>query len=763
MDIKTEIKKCLKANALSFDLILKCLDMKDESLLKHYLDEMVKEKEIKYLPNLELYKLLEKKNVKEYSPLDEELVLRIIKKNPIKLDSLKKSLNVNPKELKAFLDIKCNEGVIAYSQASYTYAYLYKAKLDVKPFGYAFAYVEELDEEFYISEFDLKNAYNGDVCLIYPNGIDEKKRGACVKEVLERSHTYCIGRLVLKGKKYPEYRLESIMRDFPVVVKIERENLNGAYIGAICKANIEYKDNYTITGIIDEVIGNKNDPGIEISEIALEYGFKTAFSEETEEEIKSITDIVLDSEKEGRRDFRDLNIITIDGDDSKDFDDAVYLEKLSNGNYSLGVHIADVSHYVKENTPLDKDAFSRGTSVYLADRVIPMIPHKLSDGICSLNEGVDRLVLSCIMEISPVGKLINYEIVEGIIKNHHRMTYSKVNEILKGNKELIEEYKDIYPMILDMLELSKILRGLRHKKGALEFESEEYKFELNADGSPKCVHKRVQDEAEKLIEDFMLEANQTVSYHMNIMNLPMVYRVHEKPDQEKLHQTINVISNMDVPVKNIQNDIHPKELQSILASIKDNPNHLLINTLLLRSMMKAKYDFSNLGHYGLAMNYYCHFTSPIRRYPDLMVHRLVKNLLLHPKELDRDMKKFIAILPDVCLKTSAAERRSIDCERAVNDMLYAWYMQSHLKEEYLGIVSSITPFGMFVMLQDGVEGLVSFKDMDGYFDFNESNMSCTNGKRTYHLGDKVSIIVINASKETRKIDFMLKEDYEGLL
>ena len=366
------------------------------------------------------------------------------------------------------------------------------------------------------------------------------------------------------------------------------------------------------------------------------------------------------------------------------------------------------------------------------------------------------------MEIDPKGKLVNYEITEGVIKSHHRMTYSKVNKMFNGDKALIEEYSDIYPMLLEMLELSKILRGIRTKKGALEFESVEYRFELNKDGSPKGVTKRTQDEAEKLIEDFMLEANQTVAYHMNIMNLPMVYRIHEKPDQEKLHNTINLISSMDVKVKNIQNDIHPKELQTILKDIKENPNHLIINTLLLRSMMKAKYDFSNLGHYGLAMNYYCHFTSPIRRYPDLMVHRLVKNLLLHPKDLVNDMKQYQAKLPEVCLKTSAAERRSIDCERAVNDMLYAWYMQSHIHEEFIGIISSITPFGMFVTVDEGVEGLISFREMDGYFEFNESNMSSTNGKMTYHLGDKVDVFLAYASKETRRIDFLLKEDYERL-
>ena len=758
MDYRNEIKKALKNQALSFDLLLKLLNV-DVKTLNNILEQMLKNGEIKYLNNLELYKLQERKKPKNYNSLDKDLVINIIKKSPVKADNIQKSLNLNPKELRAFLDGLCKDNIICYNTRNYTYSYLYKATLDVKPFGYAFAKVAELDEEFYISEFDLGNAFNKDVCLIYPNGINEKKRGANVYKVIERSHTFCIGRLLVKGKKYPKFVLESTSRDFPINVLINEENLNGAYIGAICKADIEYKDN-CIEGKITEVLGNKNDPGIEISEIALEYGFQTRFSDEVEEEIKSIPDEVLETELVGRRDFTNLNIITIDGDDSKDFDDAVYLEKLKNGNYSLQVHIADVSHYVKDGNPLNKDALQRGTSVYLADRVIPMIPHKLSDGICSLNEGVLRLVLSCLMEIDSKGKLVNYEIVEGVIKSHHRMTYNKVNKILNGDKELIEEYSDIYQMLKDMHELSLILRSLRNKKGGLEFESEEYKFELNKDGSPKCIHKRVQDEAEKLIEDFMLEANQTVAYHMNIMNLPMVYRVHEKPDQEKLHQTLDIISGMDVKVKKIQNDIHPKELQTILKDIKENPNHLIINTLLLRSMMKAKYDFSNLGHYGLAMNYYCHFTSPIRRYPDLMVHRLVKQLLLHPKDLNNDIKRFQAILPEVCLKTSAAEKRSIECERAVNDMLYAWYMESHVGEAFDGVVSSITPFGMFVSLMNGVEGLVSFKDMNGYFEYNEISMLATNGKDTYRLGDRVRVVLISSRRETRKIDFVLEKDYD---
>lgn len=761
--IKEEIKKNLKSYALSKDLLAKALNLSDDEI-EDALNELLKDGQIKYLDNLELYKLSPKKKEKSFGMVDKEQVIEKIRDYHIyKFSTLSKVLNVNPKELKAALKELEDEGIVYYSPFYDIYSILKVATLDVKERGYAFAKVEGEEEEYYISPDDLGNAYDGDICHIFPTGYDDKLKGASVKDIIERSHTKVIGRLQVKGKKYPKYKVESVMNSFPVTVDVSEEDLNGAYIGAIVSCDIEYTKGYSIKGKITEVLGSPDDPGIEISEIALEYGFKMPFSPETDEELKTIPDVVKNEEIYGRRDFRNLATITIDGDDSKDFDDAVYLEKLDNGNYNLGVHIADVSHYVLEGNPLDLDAYSRGTSVYLADRVIPMIPHKLSNGICSLNEGVDRLVLSCLMEIDPKGKLINYEIVEGVINSHHRMTYTNVNKMIEGNEEVIKEYSDIYPMILDMVELSQILRGIRHKKGGIEFESEEYKFELNKDGSPKEIHKRVQDTAEKLIEDFMLEANQTVAYHMSIMNLPCEYRIHEKPDQEKLHNTFNQIASMKISVKNIQNDIHPKEIQQLLENVKDHPNHLIINTMLLRSMMKAKYSSECLGHYGLAMNYYCHFTSPIRRYPDLMVHRLIKKLFLHPSEnLDRDIRRYQAILPDIAFKNSKSERNAVDCERAVNDMLYAWYMESHIAEVFPATITSITPFGMFAEINNGIEGLIAYRDMDGYFDYNEHTMSASNGRITYHLGDKVNVKVIYANRLERKIDFRIEGEEDEL-
>ncbi|MBO5711954.1 MAG: VacB/RNase II family 3'-5' exoribonuclease, partial [Acholeplasmatales bacterium] len=394
-----------------------------------------------------------------------------------------------------------------------------------------------------------------------------------------------------------------------------------------------------------------------------------------------------------------------------------------------------------------------------ADRVIPMLPRKLSNGICSLNEGVDRLVLCCIMEIDLKGNLVNYDICEGVINSHHRMTYNNVNKILNNDEELCNKYSDILDMLNTMKDLSLIIRERRYKKGGIEFEVDEYKISLDEDGSPVDVVLRTRDTAEKLIEDFMLQANETVAYHMSIMNLPCVYRVHEKPDQEKLANVFSIISNMGINIKKTKNDIHPKQIQDALEKIADSSYKPIINDMLLRSMMKAKYYEKCLGHYGLAMNYYCHFTSPIRRYPDLMTHRLIKSLLIHPQQGYDDLSFFEQILPDICELNSISERKAIECEREVNDMLYAWYMEKYIHKSYTGIITSITSFGMFVTLPNGIEGLISFINMIGFYDYNEATMTLSNGKKKYRLGDSIKIVVLKADRDTRKIDFMLEDDY----
>ncbi|MGL4948888.1 MAG: ribonuclease R family protein, partial [Anaeroplasmataceae bacterium] len=402
------------------------------------------------------------------------------------------------------------------------------------------------------------------------------------------------------------------------------------------------------------------------------------------------------------------------------------------------------------------------TSVYLADRVIPMLPHVLSNGICSLNEGVNRLVLSCLMEIDPKGNLVNYQIKEGIIKSTHRMTYKKINKMLDNDKELIEEYSDIYPMVLNMLELSKILRDKRTKVGAIDFETCEFKVSLDELGNPIEFVLRERGLGELLIEDFMLTANETVAYHMSVMNLLCCYRVHETPDEAKVLGVFEFIKNMGYDIK-VDKKLYPKSIQNALSAVKNKNESYIINQMLLRSMMKAKYSEVNLGHYGLAFKYYCHFTSPIRRYPDLMTHRLIKSLYIHTENFEHDFTTYKAILHDVCLKSSLQERRSIECERDVNDMLMASFMLDKIGSKFSGVISSITNFGMFVTLENGIEGLIHVSNMKQRFTFNEINLTMNSKTEKYSIGDKVDIVVYGASKFDRKVDFMLEKDYNNFI
>ncbi|MBR4497023.1 MAG: ribonuclease R [Acholeplasmatales bacterium] len=681
----------------------------------------------------------------------------------VKFNNLKKAFGIKRDVLDSYLNDLIKDESIIYDRTYDSYFALREATINVNPKGFGFARVDGEEKDYYIYPENLLGAFDGDRALVYPYEQGIRLINAKVYKIIKREHTFVIGKLFKKTNKKTginRYYIESRMLSFPVSVNVAYADLGPGKDGNIVYADVFYHKN-EITGRITRVLGYPDDPGIEIETIALEYGFKVEFSAETEKELEQIPDEVKESELKNRKDFTDLNVITIDGDDSKDFDDAVYLEKI-NDNYKLYVFIADVSYYVKEGSPLDKDAYKRGTSVYLADRVIPMIPRKLSNGICSLNENVNRLVLACIMEIDYKGNLINYDICEGVIKSHHRMTYNNVNKILNNDPLMVEKYNDIKDMLSLMQELSHIIRARRYKKGGIEFEVNEYKYTLNEDGSPKTIELRTRDEAEKLIEDFMLEANETIAYHMNISNLPCEYRIHEKPDQEKLQDVFDIIRNMGVNLPKTKNDIHPKQVQDALEKISDTAYKPVLNNMLLRSMMKAKYNEKCLGHYGLAMNYYCHFTSPIRRYPDLMVHRIIKKLLINPKNFDADLTHFEQILPEVCLNNSASERKSIECERAVDDMLSAWFIELQPKDSvFEGMITSITNFGMFVTLENGIEGLIQFANMNGYFDKSSDGLEAISYNKTYKLGQKVKVRILDASKETRKIDFSLEEDYHN--
>lgn len=673
---------------------------------------------------------------------------------------INKITNISNTKIRKILDDLVADGSVAIINKNY---YLQKKGIiEIKDKGYGFIKVEGEDEEYYVERDMNSGAYTGDEVLFYilPKTRGQKKDTAVVIKILKHSNDFIYGLLIEKKNKYGvKNQIISYNKDFDIKATVLKEDLNGAVDGSIVVGEL-YDFETDPKARIIKIVGHKDDPGVDISLIALEYGFDLTFPDEALKEASELPLQVDASKYPSRRDFRDDKVITIDGDDSKDFDDAVCVKKLSNGNYKLYVHIADVSEYVHSGSALDLEALKRGTSVYLADRVIPMLPHSLSNGICSLNEGVDRLVLSCIMEIDNTGNLVNYDICEGIINSAHRMTYNKVNKILSGDSSLIDEYIDIYPMICDMKELSEIIRAKRVKNGALDFDVPEYKISMNDRGEPIKFELRERFEAELLIEDFMLMANQTVAYHMYEAEIPCMYRVHEAPVEEKVMGVFGFIQSLGYKVKISRNGILPSQIQSIMSEVKEEGvNYYIINQLMLRAMMKAKYEEECIGHYGLALDYYCHFTSPIRRYPDLFVHRSLKTLLLHPKKsYDKDLMELSYQVHDYALRSSEQEKKSVDCEREVNDMLMAVYMQRHMGEAYDGVINSITQFGMFITIDGGIEGLCHINNMSGYFVYDDKKMTLSNYKMSYRVGDRVRVVCVSASKKDRSIDFMLESD-----
>ena len=684
-------------------------------------------------------------------------IISILNKGYVYLDQILKHSNISKKLCKECLEQLVEDKIVYFDSKKRHYGLIKTGTVEVKSQGYGFVTVTGEEDDYYISPTELKGVFNGDTIEFYPFNDGDKHLCAITIKVIDRAHKTIIGKFKRKNKKGTS-RCYIVSNDPNFNIKAHVSNDSRVEDGMIVVANLKYIDN-NIHAKIVEILGKPNDPGIEISQIALEYGFNHKFDEEIEKELSSINDIVTEEEKIGRLDCTNRLIFTIDGDDSKDFDDAVDIIKFNDGSYRLGVYIADVSHYVKEGSKLDEVAFSKGTSVYLADRVIPMLPFKLSNGICSLNPNVERLALGCIMDISKEGNLINYEIRECVIKSKYRMTYSNVNKIIDGDEKLQKEYFEIVPSIMNMVELSEKVRKIRTKKGALEFDVPEYKFDLDEQGSPINITLRERDKAEKLIEDFMLLANETIAYNMKIMSLPCVYRIHEKPEQEKLREAFSILNKMNINVELPKKDIKAKQLQQSLEQIEQSSMKPILSNILLRSMMKARYSHECLGHYGLAMHYYSHFTSPIRRYPDLLTHRIIKRVLINPVNLEGDLTHFNQILPSASDICSKQERKAVECERAVNDMLSAWYMSKYKGKFMKGTITSVTSFGMFITLENGIEGLVSLNNLIDYFYYDSYNMSYSNGKITYKLGDKVTVVVISADKKTRKIDLMFKEDY----
>ncbi|MEG0628281.1 MAG: ribonuclease R [Enterococcus sp.] len=518
----------------------------------------------------------------------------------------------------------------------------------------------------------------------------------------------------------------------------------------------------SLEGMVTKVIGHKNDPGMDILSIVIAQGIPTQFPEEVQTASEQVPDQISETDLVGRRDLREQQIVTIDGADAKDLDDAVTVRKLDNGNYFLGVHIADVSYYVTEDSILNKEAFERGTSVYLTDRVIPMIPQRLSNGICSLNPRVPRLTMSCEMEIDPSGTIVHHEIFQSVIQTTERMTYSAVNEILEEKKpETLERYQQLVPMFQLMKELHQILEARRIQRGAINFEDREAKILVDPEGRPTDIELRERGVGERLIESFMLAANETVAEHFNRLKLPFIYRIHEQPKEEKIQRFFDFASALGILVKGTKNTITPKDLQKVIEEVEDKPEAPVINTMLLRSMQQARYSEDNYGHYGLAAEYYTHFTSPIRRYPDLIVHRLIRTYSQDQGEATK--AKWAEALPEIADHSSKMERRAVDAEREVDSMKKAEYMADKVGEEFDGIISSVTKFGIFIELPNTVEGMIHLNELkQDYFHFIENQLALVGERtrQTFKIGQKVRVKVTKSDPETREIDFELLEAEE---
>jgi len=515
---------------------------------------------------------------------------------------------------------------------------------------------------------------------------------------------------------------------------------------------------FSAEGRIVEVLGNKGDLGIEILSIIKRHSLPVEFPQEVDEAAALVRESIAPEELVGRRDLRELPIVTIDSEDAKDLDDAVYVERLKNGRYLLGVHIADVSYYVQENSPLDNEARDRGTSVYLVDRVLPMLPHRLSNGICSLNAGVDRLTLSIEMEVDYQGNVISYEIFPSVIRVQTRLSYNIVRNILLDNDEALKiEYQPLLERLADMERLCHILRDRRMRRGAIDFDFPEIKVKLDDQGNPVEMIKRVRTIAESIIEEYMLVANETVAEHMHRKEIPFVFRVHEEPDTEKMVKLNNLLNNFGQALGTTE-DIQPKALQKVLGRIAGRPEERIISTVMLRSLKQARYQAENLGHFGLAAPYYTHFTSPIRRYPDLIVHRILWETFNSGDVSAKRRQKLAALLPEIALHSSQRERAAADAERETVDLKKVEYMAQFIGDEFSGTISGVTAFGLFVELENGIEGLVHVSSMDDdYYHYNEERYALIGGRTAniYQLGDTVQVTLIKVNPEERNIDFGL--------
>lgn len=631
--------------------------------------------------------------------------------------------------------------------------------------GFGFVIIEdELEPDVFIPHGDALNAMDGDeVEITIKKEPGERSREGKVLKILTRASDKVVGLYTKRAGKQYGFVLpdnQRLDRDIYIPEGKDKGAVDGSKV--VVKLSSFGDENKSPEGKISEVIGHVNDPGVDILSIVRDFALPDAFKEKTMNQAERVSKPVSEGDRSGREDFRNSICVTIDGEDAKDLDDAITLVK-EGAHYILGVHIADVTNYVQENSALDKEALERGTSVYLADRVIPMLPHTLSNGICSLNQGEDRLALSCVMTINKEGSVISHKICESVIKVTRRMSYNQVQEILDGeNEELNQDFKEVLPMVFMMQELSKLLREKRRGRGSIDFDFPESKIILDEKGKPIDIKPYMRNTATNIIEDFMLLANETVAEDYFWQEIPFLYRTHETPNDEKIKNLSTFIQNLGYTMRIGQNEIQPKDIQKLLSQVEGSKEEPLISRLVLRSMKQAGYTTENTGHFGLAAKYYTHFTSPIRRYPDLQIHRIIKETL-RGKMTGERIVHYEKILPEVAKHTSAMERRAEEAERETIKLKKAEYMKERIGEEYEGIISSITKWGIYVELPNTVEGLVHVTNLtDDHYDYLEDRYEMVGAHtgRTYKLGQRVKVQVLSADTLLRTIDFKLVKSGE---
>lgn len=625
--------------------------------------------------------------------------------------------------------------------------------------GFGFLHVNDDEDDMFIGRNDVGYAIDGDTVEVFVKKTGDRLKGtaaeAKVVGIVERSLQTVVGKFILDDEK-PKYAgyIKSKNQKIQQKIYIKKEPvlLDGTEIIKVDIEKYPTRGHDYFVGNVRDIVGHQGDVGIDVLEVLESMDIVSEFPDDVLAEANAISDSPSSKDLIGRVDLRQEITFTIDGADAKDLDDAIHIKPLANGNYELGVHIADVSYYVTEGSALDREAVARGTSVYVTDRVVPMLPERLSNGICSLNPNVDRLTQSAIMEIDSNGRVLNHQICQSVIKTTYRMTYSAVNDMIAGDQESLETYAAISESVEHMVKLHKILEKMRVKRGALNFDTSEARIIVNDKGMPVDIVVRQRGIAERMIESFMLAANECVAEHFAKAKLPFIYRIHEEPKAEKLQKFIDYASVFGIQIQGTANKITQEALQNFMAKVEGKPGAEVLNMMLLRSMQQARYSENNHGHYGLAAEYYTHFTSPIRRYPDLLVHRMIRD---YTQATEDKRDHFAQVIPELASSSSRLERRAIDAERVVEAMKKAEYMEEYVGDEFDGIVASVVKFGLFVELPNTIEGLIHITSLPEYYQYNERTMTLQGEKsgKVFKVGQAIRVKLTKADKETGDIDF----------